>query len=187
MANTGYRIHPPLGPPDCPWYPMIRGFTTPPELAAYLGGELHGDEVYIGRVYDDDCYLVGTAIPSKAICIYLSKKLEIKSTDTYDILLCDCGHPLDFLPMGLDSNLLFVAGGDDDECLYCARVVDGENTYYGWADKATNAVYIPRESSVGPNKVKEGYDIMIHKYLDRLCICPMPPQPRPIPPQPPTF
>ncbi|GFR18706.1 DUF3421 domain-containing protein [Trichonephila clavata] len=109
----------------------------------------------------------------------LTLKSPIKSTDTYDILTCDCGNPLDFLPMGLDSNLLFVAGGDEDDCLYCSRVVDGENTYYGWADKAINTVYIPRESSVGPNKLKDGYDILIHKYLDRLCICPTPPQPPP--------
>ncbi|GFY46461.1 DUF3421 domain-containing protein [Trichonephila inaurata madagascariensis] len=150
-----------------------------PGNVVYFGGRLHGDQAYIGRVYDDDCYLVGTALPSKGKCIYLNKKREIKSTDAYDILTSDRDDNLGFLPMGLDSNLLFVAGGDEDGCLYCSRVVDGENTYYGWADKAIRTVNIPRESNVGPNKLRENYDILIHKLLDRLCICPMPPQPPP--------
>ncbi|GFV68875.1 DUF3421 domain-containing protein [Trichonephila clavipes] len=176
MANAR-RIDPPCSPPDCPWVSMTSS-SPKPENAVYFNGKLHGEDAYIGRVYDDGCYLAGTAIPSKKKCIYLSKKLEIKSTDTYDILTSDRNN-LGFLSMGLDSNLLFVAGGDEDECLYCSRVVDGANTYYGWADKAIKTVYIPRESSVGPNKIKEGYDILIHNLLDRLCICPTPPQPPP--------
>ncbi|GFT56371.1 DUF3421 domain-containing protein [Nephila pilipes] len=178
MASTEDRIRPPFSSPDCPWVPMTSD-SPKPESATYFDGKLHGDEVYVGRVYDDGCYLVGTAIPSKGTCIYLSKKLEIKSTDTYDIVTTDCGNPLEFRPMALDSKLLFVSGGDSNVCLYCARVVDGENTYYGWADKGIKTVYIPRESSVGPNKLRDGYDILIHKFLDRLCICPTPPQPPP--------
>lgn len=81
--------------------------------------------------------------------------------------------------MALDSHLLFVSGGNEDECIYTTRVVDGENTYIGWADQATKKVYIPREGSAGPNVLEDKYEIMIHKYLDRLCICPMPPNPPP--------
>ncbi|GFR22384.1 DUF3421 domain-containing protein [Trichonephila clavata] len=179
MADTRTRINPPCSPPDCTWVSMTSG-SPKPEYVSYFGGKLHGDEVYIGRVYDDGCYLVGTAIPSKGTCIYLSKKLEMKSTDTYDILTSEwTKERLRFEHVGLDSNLIFVAGGDEDDCLYCARVVDGENTYYGWADDATNTVYIPRESSVGPNKLKAGYDVLIHQLLNRLCICPTPPHPPP--------
>ncbi|GFY72150.1 DUF3421 domain-containing protein, partial [Trichonephila inaurata madagascariensis] len=76
----------PCSPPDCPWVSMTSS-SPEPENAVYFNGKLHGDETYIGRVYDDGCYLVGTAMPNKGICIYLSKNLEIKSTDTYDASL----------------------------------------------------------------------------------------------------
>ncbi|CAL1291962.1 unnamed protein product [Larinioides sclopetarius] len=165
----------PFSPPDCPWEPMSPG-STKPESLCDLGGKLNGEQVYVGRVYDDGCYLVGTAIPSKGICTYLSKKLEVKTTDTYDILTVSCGEPLAFKPMYFDTSLLFVSGGDEDKCLYCCRVVDGENTYYGWADRDTKTVYIPREKD---NKLTQGFDILIHQYLDRLCICPTPPNPPP--------
>ncbi|GIX96765.1 DUF3421 domain-containing protein [Caerostris darwini] len=177
MADTNrYPFEPPFSPPDCPFVKMSPGSELPEELCD-LEGKLHGDKVYIGRVFDEDCYLVGTAIPSKGKCIYLSKKLEIKSTDTYDIITVSCGNPLEFRHMDFNSRLLFVSGGDEDNCLYCSRVVDGENTYYGWVDEETKTAYIPRELSAGPNKLTEGYDVLLHKYLDRLCICPPAPTP----------
>ncbi|KAG8187621.1 hypothetical protein JTE90_027031 [Oedothorax gibbosus] len=169
------RIEPPFSPPDCPWVSVSPG-TKAPDNARPAGGQLNGSPVYIGRVYDEGDYLIGTALPDKGTCLYLSRKQEVKSTDTYDILTIDCGDPIGFEPKALDSNLLFVSGGNEDECLYTTKVIDGENTYIGWADKEAKKVYIPRESNA---VLEDNYEIMIHKYLDRLCICPMPPNPPP--------
>jgi len=167
------RIKPPFSPPDCPYVSVTTGSNIPENAVEF--GKLNGDPVFIGRVYDDECWLVGTAIPNKGACYYLSKKFELKSTDSYDILTVDSNSPLEFQPVDFESNLLFVAAGDQDDCLYAARHVDGENTYIGWVDQAVGIAHIPREATVGPNKLKDKYDVLIHKYLDRLCVCPMPP------------
>ncbi|XP_015926849.1 uncharacterized protein [Parasteatoda tepidariorum] len=167
------RIKPPFGPPDCPWKSVSPGSSISENAVEF--GKLNGDQVYIGRVYDNDCWLIGTAVPSKGVCHYLSRNAELKSTDSYDVLTCDCGNPLEFESPDFESNLLFVAGGNEDHCLYAARVVDGENTYIGWVDKKIRVANLPRDPSVGPNQVKENFGVLNHKLLDRLCVCPMPP------------
>lgn len=56
-----------------------------PESAVYKDGKLNENKVYIGRVYDGKCLLIGTAIPEKRICIYLNKNNEVKSSSTYEV------------------------------------------------------------------------------------------------------
>lgn len=56
------------------------------ENAVYHNGKLDGDDVYIGRVYDGQCVLIGTAIPKKGVCIYLNKQLEVKSSSNYEVI-----------------------------------------------------------------------------------------------------
>ncbi|KAF8790469.1 hypothetical protein HNY73_005487 [Argiope bruennichi] len=104
----------PFGPPDCPWEPMSSD-SPMPESVFDCGGKLNGEKVYVGRVYDDEdkSYLIGTAIPSKGLCTYVTKDLKVKTSNNYEILTISCGEPLVFKPKDWESNLLFVAGGDN--------------------------------------------------------------------------
>ncbi|XP_035222005.1 uncharacterized protein LOC118194901 [Stegodyphus dumicola] len=166
----------PFGPPDCVWVKMANQSPVPPQVVV-TDGKLNGDPVYIGRVYDNG-YFIGTAVPSKGICSYISKDGELKSSSSYEILTVECGSPLEFRSdVQFDDALLFVAGCDEDETFYVGRYVDHENTYFGWAQPSTKILYIPRDSKLGSQKAKENYDIMVHRYLDRLCICPPCPHP----------
>ena len=56
-----------------------------PENAVFLNGELNGEKVYIGRVNDGKCVYVGTAIPTKDICTYLDKNLQVQSSGEYEV------------------------------------------------------------------------------------------------------
>lgn len=75
----------PFGPPDCPWR-KASSDSAVPETAVYKDGKLDGDDIYIGRVYDGNCLLIGTAIPKKGICIYLHKNSEVKSSPDYEVI-----------------------------------------------------------------------------------------------------
>lgn len=98
----------------------------------------------------------------------------------FQILTVDCGDPLEFLDMDLDNNNIFVGGIDEtEEILYIGRHIDSQgNTYYGWINKKNRSLYIPRDSSSGLQILDKDYGVLIHKYLDRLCICPPCPVPR---------
>ena len=172
-SNAAPTVKPPFGPPDCPWK-KVSADSSVPETALYQNGKLNGDEVYIGRVYDGNCLYVGTAIPKKGICNYIDKNSEVKTTSEYEILTVDCGDPLWFLDMEFENKNIFNAGvKEDGEILYIGRYVDSnENTYYGWASKKTRSLYIPRDSKLGPQVLDEDFGVMIHRFLDRLCICP---------------
>lgn len=76
--------------------------------------------------------------------------------------------------MDLDNKNIFNAGiNESGEILYVGCYADSDgNTYYGWATKSDRSVHIPRDSSLGPQALNENFGVMIHKFLDRLCICP---------------
>ena len=76
--------------------------------------------------------------------------------------------------MDLDNNNIFVGGiAEADEILYIGRHIDDQdNTYYGWISKNNRSLYIPRDSNSGSQILDKDYGVLIHKFLDRLCICP---------------
>lgn len=76
--------------------------------------------------------------------------------------------------MDLDNKNILVAGKDDtDEILHVGRFVDSDdNTYYGWIRKTTRSLHIPRDSKLGDQILDKDFGVLIHKFLDRLCICP---------------
>ncbi|XP_054708725.1 uncharacterized protein LOC129218471 [Uloborus diversus] len=172
-SESENRVHPPMGPPDCPWREMSPDSPIPEDVV-YQNGKLSGEDAYIGRVFDGQCLYVGTALPSKNICFYLDKNLELKSSSSYEILTCAMGIPLYFSDLDFENRNNFPGGKDEDETLLIGRLVDesADNTYYGWVKKSTKCMYVPRESKIGPQKVDKDYEILIHRFADRLCICP---------------
>lgn len=176
--SASESVKPPFGPPDCNW-DKVNSSSSIPETAVYKDGKLKGNKIYIGRVYDGNCILIGTVNPEKGVCMYLNKSCEVKSSSEYEILTVECGDPLEFEDMDLDNRNIFVAGIDEkEEILYVGRYIDeAGNTYYGWIDKSTRSLYIPRDLNSGPQILQKDFGVLIHKYLDRLCICP------PCPPQ----
>jgi len=171
-ASEAAPVSPPFGPPDCPWR-KVTPDSPVPETAVYKDGKLNGDKTYIGRVYDGSCLYIGTAIPEKGVCSYLDKNLKLKTSSEYEILTVDCGDPLCFEDMDLDNKNIFNAGKDENgSILYVARYIDNDNTYYGWVSKESKSIHIPRDSSDGPQVLDKDFGVMIHKFLDRLCICP---------------
>lgn len=73
--------------------------------------------------------------------------------------------------MDLDNRNILVAGKEENgEILYVGRYIDSsDNTYYGWVSKGSKSLYVPSDST---KVLDKDFGVLIHKFLDRLCICP---------------
>lgn len=169
MDADNSEIKPPFGPPDVPWRAVLPGAAL--HEGAVKCGQHHGETAYPGRVRHNGEILIGTAVPSAGIC-YIAKDGNVAELKEFEILTVDCGDPLiweNTSGTNLSSKAVKSGRAKDQEILYVGRHVEGENTYIGWVHPTEGRLHVNQE---GGEKVFEDYELLVHKFLDRLCICP---------------
>jgi len=184
MSASPDAIDAQLNVPGYVWK-LMKSDSPVPNNAISQNGKLDGDEVYIARVRDGQCIYIGTAVPKKGACFYLDKNNSLKTSSSYEILTVEYFHDVMFLDMDTDnlkleelfdrSNLLPAGTNEKGEVLYVARHVQGENTYYGWLDKASKSAYFPKNAKLGQQVLNKFIGALTFFDVPQYCICPTAP------------